>query len=76
MQSQKDRPRSLDDLPELCTVEEYAEVTRQGLTKAYADVKAKRIESTHLGRTIRIPRRAIEALVYGEPNAPVLKAVK
>ncbi len=54
----------LEDLPELCTVDEYADYTRQGRTKAYDDVRQKRIESIRIGRaTIRIPRRAIEALV-------------
>ena len=69
-------PIPLEDLPELCTVEEYAGVTRQGRTKAYEDVKEGRIESIRIGRTIRIPRRFIEALVYGEPKAPLLRAIK
>lgn len=57
---------SLDDLPELVTVEEFAAFTRQGLTKAYEDVRRGRIQSVRLGRTIRIPRQAIEALINGD----------
>ena len=66
----------VEDLPELCTVEEYGGVTRQGLTKAYEDVRLKRIDSIRLGRTIRIPRRAIEELVYGKAEPVRLRAVK
>ena len=66
---------SLDELPELVTVEEYAAFTRQGLTKAYADVHEGRVESIRLGRTIRIPRRAIEELV-GKVETRALRAVK
>ena len=70
------RPVQLGDLPELVTVAEYADFTRQKLTKAYEDIKLKRVGSIRIGRTIRIPRRAIAALVYGEPQAPGLRAVK
>ena len=58
--------QSLDDLPEIVTVEEYSAITRQGLTKAYDDVRLGRIEAVRLGRTIRIPRRAIEKLISCE----------
>ena len=66
---------SLDELPELVTVEEYATFTRQGLTKAYADVRTGCIESIRLGRTIRIPRRAVEELVYGKAETTKLRAI-
>ena len=51
-------------------------VTRQGLTRAYEDVDLNCIESIRLGPTIRIPRRAIEELVYGKAEPARLQAVK
>ena len=72
--------QSLDDYPELLTVQEYAAITRQGLTKAYDDVRLGRIQSLRLGRTLRIPRRAIESLINdGEADAdrtPRLKTAR
>ena len=55
----------IEDLPELVTIEEYAAFMRQGRSKSYEDVRLGRIKSIRLGRVIRIPRRAIEALVNG-----------
>ena len=66
----------LDELPELCTVEEYSAFTRQGLTKCYSDIREGRIESIRLGRTIRIPRRALEELLGASPVRPGLRVVK
>lgn len=66
-----------DDLPELCTVEEYALFTRQGKTKAYEDVRIGRVESIRLGRTIRIPRRALEELMGAQRSeTDLLRCVK
>ena len=58
----------LGDLPELVTVDEYAAFVRQGLTKSYEDIRLGRVEAIRLGRTIRIPRRALEQLVDGRPK--------
>ena len=50
------KPLSSSEHHQLLTVAEYASFTRQGLTKAYADVREGHIESVRLGRTIPIPR--------------------
>ena len=69
-------PRPLEDYPDLLTIPEYAEFTRQGLTKSYEDVRRERIASIRLGRTIRIPRRALEELLDGKVEAAPLRVVK
>ena len=62
------KPIRLEELAELVTIEEYAAFTRQGKTKCYEDIRLGRVEAIRLGRTIRIPRRALEQLVDGGPK--------
>jgi hypothetical protein len=53
------RPPSLDELPDLLTVEEYARWARRGRNRAYDDVRLGIVPSVRLGRTVRIPKAAL-----------------
>lgn len=53
----------LDSLPAVLTVEETAHVLRIGRAQAYEGVRAGAIPSVRFGRTIRIPRKALLALL-------------
>jgi excisionase family DNA binding protein len=57
----------LEEAPVTLTVEEAARYLRIGRAAGYAAVKAKEIPSVKLGRSIRIPRRALLELL-GEPD--------
>lgn len=59
----------LSDLPPLLTVPETARFTRKGKNTIYDMVKAGEIPHVKLGRSIRIPRSWLEALVAGEVAA-------
>lgn len=62
---------ALDDVPELLTVNEAAELLRISRTTAYAE--AKRFELTgrglpviRVGRSLRAPREQLRRLIAGE----------
>jgi excisionase family DNA binding protein len=57
---------SLDELPDVLTVEEAAHVLRIGRSAAYAAVAAGQIPALRLGRKLRISRAAIERMLAGE----------
>lgn len=52
--------RNLQDLPLVLTVPEFAKLMRIGRSAAYEYVEANKIPSIRIGRTIRIPRSAVE----------------
>jgi len=51
--------KGFDDLPLLLTVDELAKILRIGRNAAYHLIKDNRICNIRIGRTIRIPRKAI-----------------
>jgi excisionase family DNA binding protein len=53
----------LAEAPDVLTVEQTAEVLGVGRGTAYEAVRQGQIPSLRLGRCIRIPRRALEALL-------------
>lgn len=54
---------TLDELPDLLTVDEYAAWARRGRNQAYEDVREGRVPSIRLGRAIRIPKKALRDLL-------------
>lgn len=52
-------PATFENLPLLLTVGEMASVLRIGRNPAYQLVRDGRIQSIHVGRSIRIPRKAL-----------------
>ncbi len=61
---------SLGELPEVLTIEEAAAVLRIGRTAAYALARRYRVSEgrqglpvVSLGRSLRVPRRALEAIL-------------
>ncbi|MGH2603556.1 MAG: helix-turn-helix domain-containing protein [Dehalococcoidia bacterium] len=54
----------------LLTVDEAAEVLRIGRNGAYAAVANGCLLSVRIGRTIRIPRDALAALIGADARAP------
>ncbi len=61
MDLQEHTPR-FDDLPDLLTVPEVATLLRIGRGKAYSLVRQGDLPSLKLGRTLRIPKSAVERL--------------
>jgi excisionase family DNA binding protein len=55
-----------DNLPLVLTVEEAAEALRIGRAAAYEAVRCGQIPSVRLGRTIRVPRSRLLALIDGD----------
>jgi excisionase family DNA binding protein len=56
-------PSRIEDLPELLTVRETADFTRIGIRQAYELVRSGELPSVRLGRSIRIPKRALVRFV-------------
>jgi excisionase family DNA binding protein len=54
---------AFDDLPAVLTVEEAARALRIGRTTAYEAVRTGAIPSVRIGRTLRISRHALEAML-------------
>jgi len=75
---------SLSELPEVLTIEEAAAVLRISRAAAYEQARLYRLTDgaeglpvVALGRTLRVPRAAIEQLLTVEPPArPVLRVVR
>jgi excisionase family DNA binding protein len=64
------RRSPLADLPELVTVDEASAWLGTGKGLVYELVRSGRLKSVRLGRLVRIPRTALEALVLSaEGNA-------
>lgn len=59
----------LDSLPAVLTVEETGRYLRIGRAAAYAAVRAGDIPAIRLGRSIRVPRAALLALLCESPAA-------
>jgi excisionase family DNA binding protein len=55
-----------DNLPAVLTVEEAAQVLRIGRGAAYEGVRAGEIPAVRIGRTIRVPRSRLLALIDGD----------
>jgi excisionase family DNA binding protein len=60
---------NLSDLPLVLTVEELRQALRISRGAAYAAIREGRIPTVRVGRTIRIPRRAVARLL-GETDEP------
>ena len=56
-------PSRIEDLPDLLTVRETAGFTRIGIRQAYELVRSGELPSVRLGRSIRIPKRALVRFV-------------
>ncbi len=53
--------------PDVYTVEEAAVLLRIGRSAAYAAVRRGELPSVRLGRSIRVPRHSLEALLRASP---------
>ena len=63
-------PASVDQLPMMLTVREVAQVLRIGRNEAYAAVADGSLPSVRIGRSIRIPRNSLAALLGTARDAP------
>ena len=59
----------LDQLPDLVRVEDFAAWAGIGRRQAYEAVHRGDVRSIRIGRSLRIPRTALEALVNGSAPA-------
>jgi excisionase family DNA binding protein len=59
----------VSDLPLVLTVEEMAEVMRISRGSAYEAIRTGAVPHVRIGRTIRVPRKALLALL-GEDETP------
>ena len=57
---------TLDGQPAVLTVEEVAEVLRIGRRQAYDLVRSGRLYGVRIGRSIRVPRAALDRFLSGE----------
>lgn len=57
----------LEDAPEVLTVEEAADYLRIGRSAAYEAVRRGQLPAVRLGRKLRVPKAAIEALLAPTP---------
>lgn len=58
---------TLDEMPDLLTVEETSKVVRLGINQTYAACRSGAIPAVRFGRTWRIPKAALLALIGAEP---------
>lgn len=56
----------LEDLPDVLTVLEFAEVMRIGRNSAYEAVRRGDVSAVRIGRRVVIPRAAVFALLRGQ----------
>ena len=59
----------LEELPDLVTVEDYGRWAGIGRRQAYESVHRGDVRSIRIGRSLRIPRTSLEALVNGSAPA-------
>ena len=67
------------ELPAVLTVEEAAQVLRISRGSAYEGVRTGEIPHVRIGRTIRVPRRAMEELLsyaIHQPDAAPAEATR
>lgn len=57
---------SLDGLPDVLAVPDVARVLRIGRNQAYELVRSRTIPSVRIGRSIRVPRTALERFLAAE----------
>lgn len=69
--AKRGRPRSIDSLPDLATVEEAASVLRISRCTAYEAVRRGEIPCLRYGRAIRIPTLWLRRMIE-EPGNPVM----
>ena len=55
----------MSELPAMLTVAEFASFARIGRRQAYEAVKRGDVPSLRIGKTIRVPRGALESLMAG-----------
>lgn len=55
--------KDIKDLPEILTVDQVARLFGVNRNRIYEEIHAKRIPHFLFGRSIRIPRRAIERML-------------
>ncbi|NTW28884.1 MAG: helix-turn-helix domain-containing protein [Coriobacteriia bacterium] len=63
--SPKCPPLQLRELPDLLTVNEVAALLRIGRGKAYTLVRTGALPSVTLGRSLRVPKAALERFLQG-----------
>ena len=63
-----DGPPRLRDLPDLLKVDEVAAVLRTGLGKAYMLTRTGALPSVKLGRSLRVPKAALERFLEQGPH--------
>lgn len=56
-------------MPAVLTVEEAAAILRVSRSAAYAAAAAGQLPAVRIGRTLRVPRQALEALLGGDDMA-------
>jgi len=59
-------PSSLDDLPDVLTVDEVARVLRLSRNGAYEAVARREIPSIRIGRRVLVPKRKLLSLINGD----------
>jgi excisionase family DNA binding protein len=57
------KPKALDDMPDLLTVEETISILRVGRNTTYEAIRQGVIPSIRLGRNIRIPKKGLLELL-------------
>jgi excisionase family DNA binding protein len=62
------------DLPLVLTVEEAARALRIGRGAAYEAARTGELPVIRIGRTLRVPRHALEQMLGAEATAPLSQA--
>ncbi len=66
----EDAAAHVEQLPLMLTVPEVAQILRIGRNEACAAVADGSLPSVRIGRTIRVPRNSLAALLGTPPDAP------
>lgn len=64
-----------DQLPDVLTMEEFAEYARISRTQAYEEVAQHKIRVKRVGRRILVPKAAVADWLAGDDTAPRLRVV-